>query len=94
MIMQWNQKVYTCCLIFDAMITVKSSIKQVVELEKMSKDKFVDDAPKFLEEIAEEQYLYMGRNNLPHRIIYNGVFSIKTNCFVKITVVKFLGQAV
>ncbi|XP_063684324.1 uncharacterized protein LOC134818601 isoform X2 [Bolinopsis microptera] len=46
-------------------------IKKVVEFGEATHDDAVEDALTLLDELMDEQYLYMGRNNLPHRMIYN-----------------------
>ena len=49
-------------------------IKKVVEFGEATHNDAVEDALTLLDELMEEQYLYMGRNHLPHRMIYNGTF--------------------
>ena len=53
-------------------------IKKVVEFGEATHKDAIEDALTLLDELMEEQYLYMGRNYLPHRMIYNGTYNLLT----------------
>ena len=49
-----------------------SLILKVVKFGRISHDDETKDALNLLDELVDEPYLYIGRNKMPHRIIFNG----------------------